>query len=103
MAKRCLLMLLHYDGQAGRLDRWESRKDFNLGVISTNRVLQTNPADVNHRDTAKTVTEPKTKDTSSRASQKLSGTSDLWMRKILTIWTRRCWVWLVKLEMRTRR
>jgi Ino eighty subunit 1 len=32
-----------------RLDRWDSQKDSNLGV---NRVLQTKPADINHRDTA---------------------------------------------------
>jgi len=36
-----------------RLDRWDNQKDFNLGVVSTNRVLQTKPADINHRGTAK--------------------------------------------------
>lgn len=35
-----------------RLDRWDSQKDFNLRVLSTNRVSQTKPADVNHHDTA---------------------------------------------------
>jgi Ino eighty subunit 1 len=36
-----------------RLDRWDNQKNFNLGVISTNRVLQTKPADFNHRATTK--------------------------------------------------
>jgi Ino eighty subunit 1 len=36
-----------------RLDRWDNQKNFNLGVISTNRVLQTKPADFNHCATTK--------------------------------------------------
>ncbi len=55
-----------------RLDRWDSQKDLNLGVISTNRVSQTKLAQVNGEDTVKDSDETE-EETSPKESKPRAG------------------------------